>query len=45
MNRGVNCMCNYSYLLVKIGFMHRRNKVKTLKTCKLHDSNSLGNNL
>jgi len=45
MNSGSKNECNYSYSTVKIGFMHRSDRVKLLKTCKLHDSNSLGNNL
>ena len=45
MNSGSKNECNYSYLTVKISFMHRSDMVKTLKKCKLRDSNSLGNNL
>ena len=45
MNSGSKNECNYSYSTVKIGFMHRLNRVNPLKTWKLHDSNSLGNNL
>ena len=45
MNSGLKNECNYSYSTVKIGFMHRSDRVNPLKTYKLHDSNSLGNNL
>ena len=45
MNSGSKNECNYSYSTVKIGFMHSSDMVKPLKTCKLHDSKSLGNNL
>ena len=45
MNSGSKNACNYSYSTVKIGSTHRSDRVKPLKTCKLHDSNSLCNNL
>ena len=45
MNSGLKNECNYSYSTVKIGFIHRSDMVNPLKTRKLHDSNSLDNNL